>query len=103
MMSARLLRPARERRHSRLGAWSAGRFDAMVASYGRMLHWVLDRPRATMAVFGLTLALTAALYVVVPKGFFPLAGHRPDPGHHRGHADHLVRRYGPPPAGPGRG
>ena len=72
MMSARLLRPERERRHSRLGAWSARSFDATVAAYGRGLDWVLDRPRATMAVFFLTLALTGLLYVIVPKGFFPL-------------------------------
>jgi len=72
MMSARLLRPERERKHSRLGAWSARSFDAMVASYGRGLDWVLDRPRATLAVFILTMALTGLLYVVVPKGFFPL-------------------------------
>ena len=37
-----------------------------------MLDWVLDRPRATLAVFALTLALTGVLYVVVPKGFFPM-------------------------------
>ena len=72
MMSARLLRPEHERKHSRLGAWSAAAFDAMVAHYGRALNWVLDRPRATMGVFALTLALTGVLYVVVPKGFFPV-------------------------------
>jgi multidrug efflux pump len=72
MMSARLLRPERERRHTRLGAWSARSYDRLVARYGVMLDWVLDRPRATLAVFALTLALTGVLYVVVPKGFFPL-------------------------------
>ncbi|HET7866826.1 MAG TPA: efflux RND transporter permease subunit, partial [Burkholderiaceae bacterium] len=72
MMSARLLRPERESRHSRLGAWSARQFEAMIAAYGRGLTWVLDRPRTTMAVFFLTLALTGGLYVLVPKGFFPL-------------------------------
>jgi multidrug efflux pump len=72
MMSARLLKPEHDRKHSRLGAWSAKAFDATVAKYGQALDWVLDRPRATMAVFALTLALTAVLYVVVPKGFFPV-------------------------------
>ena len=72
MMSARLLRPERTRRHSRLGAWSARSFETLVAKYGRALDWVLDRPRATMAVFGVTLALTVALYIAIPKGFFPL-------------------------------
>ncbi len=72
MMSARLLRPEHEAKHSRLGAWSASAFDGMVAQYGRALDWVLDRPRATMGVFAVTLALTAGLYVMVPKGFFPV-------------------------------
>jgi len=72
MMSARLLRPEREARHSRLGAWSARSFERLVARYGQALDWVLDRPRATLLVFALTLAATAALYLVVPKGFFPL-------------------------------
>ena len=71
MMSARLLRPEHARKHSRLGQWSARSFDAMVAQYGQALDWVLDRPRSTLAVFGLTLALTGILYVLVPKGFFP--------------------------------
>ena len=72
MMSARLLRPEHDRRHSRLGAWSARAFDGMVARYGRALTWVLDRPRTTMLVFVLTLALTGLFYVLVPKGFFPV-------------------------------
>src|SRR5213075_986403 len=42
MMSARLLRPERERKHTRLGAWSARSYDRMVARYGQMLDWVLD-------------------------------------------------------------
>ncbi len=72
MMSARLLRPERERKHSRLGAWFGRAFDRTVVQYGRALDWVLDRPGATLLVFMLTLALTGLLYVVVPKGFFPL-------------------------------
>ena len=72
MMSARLLRPERERHHSRLGSWFGAAFERTVARYGVMLDWVLDRPRATMAVFALTLIATCWLYVVVPKGFFPV-------------------------------
>jgi multidrug efflux pump len=72
MMSARLLKPERERKHSALGQWFGAAFERTVARYGRALDWVLDRPRATMAVFALTLVLTGWLYVVVPKGFFPL-------------------------------
>lgn len=72
MMSARLLRPEREQAHGKLGTWSARVFDGTVAAYGRALDWVLDRPRTTMLVFALTLGLTAGLYLLVPKGFFPI-------------------------------
>ena len=72
MMSARLLRPERERSHGRFSDGFARRFEALVAAYGRSLTWVLDRPRSTLCVFALTLGLTGWLYVVVPKGFFPV-------------------------------
>jgi multidrug efflux pump len=71
MMSARLLRQEKTRKHGRIATWSARTFDRMVARYGIMLDWVLDRPVATLLVFFLTLALTGLLYVVIPKGFFP--------------------------------
>ncbi|TMH06804.1 MAG: multidrug transporter subunit MdtC, partial [Betaproteobacteria bacterium] len=69
MMSARLLKPERERKHSRLGAWFGAAFERTIQQYGRMLDWVLDRPRATLLVFALTVVLTGLLYVAVPKGF----------------------------------
>jgi len=72
MMSARLLRPERERKHTRLGAWSARSFERLIAGYGRWLDWVLDHAAATLLVFVLTLAATGLLYLVVPKGFFPV-------------------------------
>ncbi len=46
-------------------------FDALLGWYGRRLAWVLDRQRATLYAAGATLALTALLYVLIPKGFFP--------------------------------
>src|SRR6185369_7616778 len=63
MMAARLLKRGQEKR--------AGWFDRVIAQYGRALQWVLDRQTATLWVALATLALTALLYVVVPKGFFP--------------------------------
>ncbi len=72
MMSARLLKPEAEQKHSRLGTWFGEKFDAMIQAYGRGLDWVLDRPVLTLLGFFGTLALTALLYVVVPKGFFPV-------------------------------
>jgi multidrug efflux pump len=46
-------------------------FDRIIARYDHWLGWVLDRPRPTLIVAALTLLLTAALYVVIPKGLFP--------------------------------
>jgi multidrug efflux pump len=71
-MCAKLVRhhdPAEE------AAWSrkTGAFlDAVIARYGVMLTWVLDRKRLTLAVAFATLLLTALLYVLIPKGFFPV-------------------------------
>jgi multidrug efflux pump len=56
-------------------AWSrkaAGWFDAMIAQYARLLEWVLRHQALTLAVAVGTLVLTAALYIIIPKGFFPL-------------------------------
>jgi multidrug efflux pump len=56
-------------------AWSrkAGAFfDGVIAKYGTMLTWVLDRQTMTLLVALGTLVLTAFLYVVIPKGFFPV-------------------------------
>ena len=50
-----------------MGTW----IDALIAAYGRQLTWVLDHTRLTWGVFLGTLALTAVLYVVSDKGFFP--------------------------------
>ncbi len=72
MMCARLLRHTPQAQQSefyrRTGRW----FDAVIARYGVMLTWVLDRQRATLWVAIGTLALAVVLYVFVPKGFFPV-------------------------------
>ncbi|HEY3067064.1 MAG TPA: multidrug efflux RND transporter permease subunit [Methylomirabilota bacterium] len=47
-------------------------FDSVIAWYGRTLGWVLRHQPATLVVTVATLVLTIALYVVVPKGFFPV-------------------------------
>ena len=39
---------------------------------GPMLNWVLDRQGATLIVAVVTLVLTVVLYIVIPKGFFPV-------------------------------
>ena len=72
MMCARLLRHVPPEREGRLQRASGAAFERLVQVYGRLLNKVLDHQPATLVVAMLTLALTVALYVVVPKGFFPV-------------------------------
>jgi multidrug efflux pump len=69
MMCAKLLkhRPQNERSQTESGKW----FTAVVDWYGQRLTWVLDHQRLTLWVALGTLVLTALLYVLIPKGFFP--------------------------------
>jgi multidrug efflux pump len=72
MLCARILklRPEGER-----PAWdrSAERgFGWIIRHYSRGLRWVLDRQGLTLGVAVLTLLVTLALYVLIPKGFFPV-------------------------------
>ncbi|KIA80435.1 multidrug transporter [Chromobacterium piscinae] len=72
MMCARLLKHVPEDKQGRFYHASGQFFDRIIARYGVALNWVLDRQKTTLLVAVGTLALTAALYVAVPKGFFPL-------------------------------
>ncbi|HEY6865530.1 MAG TPA: efflux RND transporter permease subunit [Burkholderiales bacterium] len=72
MMCAKLLKRTPEREQGRFYRASQHAFDRMIARYGRMLNWVLDRQGATLLVFFATLALSVLLYLLVPKGFFPV-------------------------------
>ena len=72
MMCARLLRHVPEAQQGRFARAAGDFIDRVIARYGRMLAWVLDRQGATLLVALATLGLTAALYILVPKGFFPV-------------------------------
>jgi multidrug efflux pump len=72
MMCARLLRERREEEPGALSRASQRMLDRIIGGYGRSLQWVLRRQRATLLVTGATLVITVALYVLIPKGFFPL-------------------------------
>jgi multidrug efflux pump len=68
MLCAKLLKRRRDVAGEREpGHW----FAAVVEWYGRRLTWVLDHQRLTMWVATATLAVTALLYILIPKGFFP--------------------------------
>jgi multidrug efflux pump len=73
MMCAKLLRPEPAGGRSRLYRWSERVFERVIALYGRTLSWVLRHQPETLIVTLATLVLTIVLYVVVPKGFFPVA------------------------------
>ncbi len=72
MMCAKILRHRRPSDMSRFARKSGEWFDALIARYGRLLNWVLDHQPLTLIVAAATLALTVLLYVVIPKGFFPV-------------------------------
>ena len=72
MMCSRLLKRQSEQNKSRLYLASERVFDRIVDFYGRTLQWVLKRQTATLLVAVGTLILTIFLYVIVPKGLFPV-------------------------------
>ena len=72
MMCARLIRHHSDAERSSFDLHAERAFDAVIAFYGRTLNWVLDRQPLTLAVAILTLAVTLVLYVLIPKGFFPV-------------------------------
>jgi len=71
-MCARILRHTPEAEQGRFYRASGAFFDRVIGGYAVMLDWVLARQRATLWVALGTLALTALLYVFIPKGFFPV-------------------------------
>ena len=72
MMCSRLLARQSEQNRSRLYLASERAFNRIVDFYGRTLQWVLKRQTATLLVAASTLVLTIFLYVIVPKGLFPV-------------------------------
>src|SRR5260370_1115509 len=72
MMCARFLHKENDSQENSLYRVTGRWFDAVIARYGRTLEWVLDRQVATLLVAAGALGLTVVLYLVVPKGFFPV-------------------------------
>jgi len=72
MMCSRLLRAKSDAKPGRFYQASERVFERIIGFYGRTLHWVLKRQGATLMVAAAMLVLTVWLYVIVPKGFFPV-------------------------------
>jgi multidrug efflux pump len=72
MLCAKLLKPVTEVRENAFQRLTREAFDRLIDGYAVMLRWVLDRQTATLLVAVATLALTVWLYIIIPKGFFPV-------------------------------
>jgi len=72
MLSARWLKSEEQMKTPRFAEATRRGFERLSRRYSVWLDWVLARQTATLVVFGLTLALTALLFVIIPKGLFPL-------------------------------
>ena len=72
MMCAKLLRHTPEEKQSRFYHASGAFYERVIERYGVWLTWVLERQTATLLVAIGTLVFTVVLYIIVPKGFFPL-------------------------------
>ena len=72
MLCAKLLRHRSEQRQGRFSRRAQELFDRLISEYGRLLTWVLDHQPLTLFVAIGTLVVTALLYIVIPKGFFPV-------------------------------
>jgi multidrug efflux pump len=72
MMSARILRHRPKEQQGRIYRASERAFEGMIAFYGRTLKVVLRYQTITLLVAVSTLLLTVFLYIIIPKGFFPV-------------------------------
>jgi multidrug efflux pump len=72
MMASRTLKHEPEAQQGRFYRASEHVFERMIAFYGRTLKFVLRYQTITLLVALATLMLTVFLYIIIPKGFFPV-------------------------------
>jgi multidrug efflux pump len=72
MMCAKLLRHRPEAQQKWFYRESEKAFNSIIEFYGRTLRFVLRYRTTTLLVTAATLVATIALYIFVPKGFFPV-------------------------------
>ena len=72
MMCARLVRHRPVSQRSRFDMQAERAFNWVIARYDRSLNVVLDHQPLTLLIAFATLCVTIWLYVIVPKGFFPV-------------------------------
>ncbi|WNN47329.1 MdtB/MuxB family multidrug efflux RND transporter permease subunit [Siccibacter colletis] len=72
MMCARMLSHESLRKQNRFSRASERFFERVIAGYGVLLKRVLNHPWLTLGVALGTMALTVLLWILIPKGFFPV-------------------------------
>jgi len=72
MMCAKLLKTKSSSRHGRFYEVSERAYERVIERYGSTLKWVLKHQTATLVVTFGTLVFTIFLFLIVPKGFFPV-------------------------------
>ncbi len=72
MMCAKLLKPKDPEHESRFYRASENFYNKVIEWYGSSLKFVLRHQTTTLLVTVGTLVLTLFLYIIVPKGFFPV-------------------------------
>ena len=72
MMCAKLLKTRGSAKRSRFYEASERFYERVIEKYGSTLQWVLKHQTATLIVTFATLVFTIMLFLIVPKGFFPV-------------------------------
>ena len=71
MMSARLLSKHTVGKEGYFYKQTGRIIDWLISHYATSLTWVLKKEKLTLSVFFATVILTVALYIYIPKSFFP--------------------------------
>ena len=71
MLCSRFLVSEHDREHGRLYRAIEWGFDTILDGYRRGLDFVLEHQFPTLLVFLVTVGITGAMFVMIPKGFFP--------------------------------
>ncbi len=72
MMCSRILKDKASAKQTRFYYWSEKVFNSIIASYGRGLKKVLEHRFITLLITISTFIATVLLFIVIPKGFFPV-------------------------------
>ncbi len=71
MLCARHLKPSSALQHNRLLNGCERVFTSLQSGYSKSLGWALRHSRFMLLLLAITVTLNIALYITVPKGFFP--------------------------------